>query len=97
MSGIWAPACERVDALRRRAAGDWTVFGEADSARGGPDTRLRFLRAAIQIDLDPQEIGKIYPVESGLVGDARTVLRHSTNTCRAPPRSQNRWSGAPPI
>ena len=28
----------------------------------------------IQIDIDPQEIGKIYPVEVGIVGDAKTVL-----------------------
>ncbi len=27
--------------------------------------------AAIQIDIDPQEIGKIYPVEVGIVGDAK--------------------------
>ena len=34
-----------------------------------PPTKL------IQIDLDPTEIGKNYPVEVGIVGDAREVLR----------------------
>ncbi len=29
----------------------------------------------LQIDIDPGEIGKNYPVELGVVGDARTVLR----------------------
>lgn len=29
----------------------------------------------IQIDIDPQEIGKIYPVEVGVVGDAKATLR----------------------
>ena len=53
-----------------------TVFGEADCSSWRPEytfaippTRL------VQIDIDPQEIGKLYPVEIGLVGDARTVLR----------------------
>jgi thiamine pyrophosphate-dependent acetolactate synthase large subunit-like protein len=29
----------------------------------------------IQVDIDPTEIGKIYPVEMGIVGDASSVLR----------------------
>src|SRR5690349_11786364 len=29
----------------------------------------------IQLDADPDEIARLYPVEVGLVGDARTVLR----------------------
>jgi thiamine pyrophosphate-dependent acetolactate synthase large subunit-like protein len=28
----------------------------------------------VQVDIDPTEIGKIYPVEVGIVGDARSVL-----------------------
>lgn len=35
--------------------------------------RLRLPRL-VQIDIDPGELGKNYPVELGLVGDARTVL-----------------------
>jgi len=53
-----------------------TTFGEADCSSWNPDftfaippTRL------IQIDCDPQEIGKIYPAELGLVGDAQATLR----------------------
>jgi len=53
-----------------------TGFAEADCSSWNPKytfaippTRL------IQIDLDPQEIGKIYPVEVGIVGDARLTLR----------------------
>ncbi len=33
-----------------------------------PPTKL------IQVDIDPHEIGKVFPVEVGIVGDARTVL-----------------------
>ena len=86
MTGIWG-AREANDTTREAdvilAIG--TAFGEADCSSWDqqhtfviPDTRL------IQIDIDPQEIGKIYPVEVGIVGDAKaslrelaTVLRHS--------------------
>lgn len=35
---------------------------------------LRLPRRLVQIDLDPAEIGRNYPVEVGLVGDARAAL-----------------------
>jgi acetolactate synthase I/II/III large subunit len=77
MTGIWGTRVAN-DAMRTAdvllAVG--TAFGEADCSSWRPEytfaippTRL------IQIDLDPQEIGKLYPVDAGLVGDARTVLR----------------------
>jgi acetolactate synthase-1/2/3 large subunit len=76
MSGIWGTRVAN-DTLRNAdvvlAVG--TAFGEADCSSWRPEhtfaippTRL------IQIDIDPQEIGKIYPVEVGLVGDAKSVL-----------------------
>jgi len=52
-----------------------TGFGEADCSSWNPaftfaipPTRL------VQIDTDPEEIGKIYPVDVGLVGDAGLTL-----------------------
>jgi acetolactate synthase-1/2/3 large subunit len=77
MSGIWGT---RVANETMRSAdvivAIGTAFGEADCSSWRPEhtfaippTRL------IQIDVDPQEIGKIYPVEIGIVGDAKTVLR----------------------
>lgn len=53
-----------------------TAFGEADCSSWRPEhtfdipgnTRL------IQIDIDPQELGKSYPVDIGIVGDARATL-----------------------
>jgi acetolactate synthase-1/2/3 large subunit len=77
MTGIWGTRVAN-ESMREAdvvlAVG--TAFGEADCSSWNPDftfaippTRL------VQIDIDPQEIGKIYPVEIGLVGDARTVLR----------------------
>ncbi|MBO3804083.1 MAG: thiamine pyrophosphate-binding protein, partial [Candidatus Brockarchaeota archaeon] len=40
-------------------------------------------RKIIQIDVDPLEIGKIYPVEVGIVGDAKTVLLGLVEEVRA--------------
>lgn len=61
-----------------------TGFGEADCSSWNPKytfaippTRL------IQIDSDPQEIGKIYPVEVGIVGDAKETLRELTRAVKA--------------
>nr|BBH87785.1 acetolactate synthase, large subunit, biosynthetic type [Thermosporothrix sp. COM3] len=41
----------------------------------GWDARLARNRTVIQIDLDPLEIGKNYPVDESVVGDARAVLQ----------------------
>jgi acetolactate synthase-1/2/3 large subunit len=50
-----------------------TGFGEL--ATHAWDPRLVQGRRLLQIDVDPAEIGKNYPVTVGLVGDARQVLR----------------------
>jgi len=77
MTGIWGtrPANETArEADVILAIG--TGFAEADCSSWDPShtfaippTRL------IQIDIDPPEIGKIYPVEVGIVGDAKATLR----------------------
>ena len=41
----------------------------------GWDPKLQPSKAMIQIDIDPNEIGKNYPVQIGLVADARHALR----------------------
>jgi acetolactate synthase I/II/III large subunit len=53
-----------------------TAFGEADCSSWRPEHTFSFPPTKlIQIDIDPQEIGKVYPVDVGIVGDAKTVLR----------------------
>ena len=42
-----------------------------------PPTRL------IQVDIDPDEIGRNYPVEIGIVGDAKTFLAQAARIARA--------------
>jgi acetolactate synthase-1/2/3 large subunit len=49
-----------------------TSLGEFQS--NGWDPRLDRNRTVIQIDLDPLEIGKNYPVDLGIVGDAKSTL-----------------------
>jgi acetolactate synthase I/II/III large subunit len=53
-----------------------TTFGEADCSSWNPDYTFSIPPTQlIQIDIDPQEVGKIYPVVVGLVGDAQATLR----------------------
>lgn len=47
---------------------DRTTLGQAQDIFS-PDVKI------IQVDIDPRQIGRTYPVELGLVGDARLVLR----------------------
>jgi len=54
-----------------------TDFSEMTSH--GWDSKLQPLKALIQIDIDPNEIGKNYPVKVGLVADASDAL-HSLNS-----------------
>jgi acetolactate synthase-1/2/3 large subunit len=53
-----------------------TGFGEADCSSWRPEHTFAIPPSRlIQIDIDPQEIGKIYPAEVGIVGDAKSTLR----------------------
>jgi len=49
-----------------------TIFSQMTTIGWKPDYGGREI---IQVDIDPQEIGKIYPVELGIIGDAKAVLR----------------------
>lgn len=52
-----------------------TAFGEADCSSWRPEHTFAIPGSTLfQIDIDPQEIGKIYPVECGIVGDAKASL-----------------------
>jgi acetolactate synthase-1/2/3 large subunit len=53
-----------------------------------PPTRL------IHVDIDPEEIGRNYPVHLGIAGDARTVLRQMLDLLPAPtgqPAAHEAW------
>jgi len=61
-----------------------TAFGEADCSSWNPEYTFAIPPSkVIQIDIDPQEIGKIYPVEVGLVGDAKATLQALYEALRA--------------
>ena len=88
MTGIWGTraandTCREADVIL--AIG--TAFGEADCSSWDP--RFTFAippSRVIQIDSDPQEIGKIYPVEVGIVGDAKATLGELIEQVRASKR-----------
>ena len=53
-----------------------TGFAEADCSSWNPNYTFAIPPSRlVQIDVDPQEIGKIYPVDVGIVGDAKATLR----------------------
>ena len=61
-----------------------TGFAEADCSSWDPKFTFAIPPSRlIQIDIDPQEIGKIYPVEVGIVGDAKATLRELVRHLRA--------------
>jgi len=47
--------------------------------------RMEIPRRLVQVDLDPEEIGKNYPAAHGLVGDAKVVLRQLIGALDAEP------------
>ena len=61
-----------------------TGFGEADCSSWNPNYTFAIPPSkVIQIDIDPQEIGKIYPVAVGIVGDASATLAELHDALRA--------------
>jgi len=76
-TGIWGTrvaneTCKEADVVLAIGTG----FGEADCSSWKPAHTFAIPPSRlIQIDIDPQEIGKIYPVEVGIVGDVRDTLR----------------------
>lgn len=96
MTGFWGTKISN-DAVREAdvilAVG--TKFAEADSSSWMPEytfamppTRL------IQIDIDPAEIGKNYPAEVGIVGDAKLILEDLLRKVRSL-RSKRDWKKVP--
>src|SRR5262249_38655904 len=76
MTGIWGTRA--ANSLARSAdviLAVGTTFGEADCSSWNPDYTFAIPPTQlIQIDIDPQEVGKLYPVSIGLVGDAKATL-----------------------
>ena len=85
MTGIWGtrPANETTrEADVVIAVG--TGFGEADCSSWTPGVTFSFPTSKlIQIDIEPEEIGKIYRVDVGIVGDAKATLQALIAALRA--------------
>jgi acetolactate synthase I/II/III large subunit len=73
-----------------------TGFAEADCSSWVPEYTFAIPPSRlIQIDADPQEIGKIYPVEIGIVGDAKLTLAALLTELRKSPAPD--WKRSPRI
>jgi acetolactate synthase I/II/III large subunit len=85
--GIWGTAAANETAREADvilAVG--TGFAEADCSSWNPEHTFAIPPSRlIQIDSDPQEIGKIYPAEVGILGDARDTLRLLIETLKKQP------------
>ena len=65
-----------------------TAFGEADCSSWRSDHTFDIPGSIlIQIDIDPQEIGKSYPVDIGILGDAKATLAQLAEALGASPRA----------
>lgn len=65
-----------------------TAFGEADCSSWRSDHTFDIPGSTlIQIDIDPQEIGKSYPVDIGILGDAKATLAQLAETLGTSPRA----------
>src|SRR6185436_8862878 len=61
-----------------------TGFGEADCSSWNPEYTFAIPPSRlIQLDADPPEIGKAYPVDVGIVGDAKASLAKLVERVRA--------------
>jgi acetolactate synthase-1/2/3 large subunit len=88
MTGFWG--LEMTNAYARDAdlvLAVGTRFAETDASSWNPDYTWRFPPSRlIQIDIDPAEIGRNYPVEIGVVADAGPAMRAIADAVQKRPR-----------
>lgn len=75
-----------------------TRFSELETSSWDPEYSFKFARGSklIQVDIDPHEIGKAYPVEVGIVGDISAVVTDMASAVqRQTPRRE--WKDRPQI
>ena len=71
------------------------VFFVGSHAGGQVTTNWQVPRpgvAAIQLDIDPEEIGRNYPLQAALLGDAKVTLQKLIAAVGSP-RSRGEWLG----
>lgn len=92
MTGFWGtPVANEMCRTADRILAIGTRFAEASSSSWDP--RYSFDMAGtklIQIDIDPSEIGRNYPVELGAVADAKLALEAIVAAARQLPQPQRR-------
>src|SRR5262249_50037503 len=85
MTGIWGTrAANETTRMADVILAIGTSFGEADCSSWNPEHTFAIPPSKlIQVDTDPQEIGKIYPVEVGIEADAKAALQALVSAIRA--------------
>src|SRR5881409_4211759 len=89
--------CETVTGVQTCAlpiCGD-LVFFIGSHAGGQVTTNWQVPRpgiAAIQLDIDPEELGRNYPLQAALLGDAKVTLQRLIAAVGSP-RSRGEWLG----
>lgn len=99
MTGIWGT--RQANETTREAdviLAIGTAFGEAECSSWNPAHTFAIPPSRlIQIDIDPEEIGKIYPVAVGIVGDAKANLAELVRLVSAAPGERPAAANVPTI
>ena len=69
-------------------------FSDMDCSSWNPEFFFSPSKAKlIQVDIDPTQVGKLFPVDVGIVADAKTVLRQLTTAARkaSAPKRRSAW------
>lgn len=85
MSGIWGTRLANITTSEADlVVAIGTAFGEADCSSWTPGVTFSMPKTKlVQIDIEPQEIGKIYAADIGIVGDAKATLQALVAELRA--------------
>ena len=98
MTGFWGtPMANRMTQTADLILAVGTRFAETDSSSWMSGVTFNFPPTKlIHIDIDPQEIGKIYRTEIGIIGDAKAVLA-SLCRCAGESGPKRDWKNDPVV
>jgi len=98
MTGFWGtPIANEMTKQADVILAIGTRFPETDSSSWLPQYTFAIPPTKlIHVDIDPQEIGDVFPTEIGIIGDARAVLQ-SMLECAKSNTSKKDWAKGPVV